>query len=91
MAGGESTTFHLPAYYRDEIEMVRLSQPVGKHSVISVASGPSDASGVVTFTVKDATLESVTYTAVDASDGITIAQTVTIARRRRRAGVRCGR
>jgi acyl dehydratase len=23
MAGGESTTFHLPAYHRDEIEMVR--------------------------------------------------------------------
>lgn len=24
MAGGESTTFHLPAYHRDEIEMVRV-------------------------------------------------------------------
>ncbi len=23
MAGGESTTFHLPAYHRDEVEMVR--------------------------------------------------------------------
>jgi len=23
MAGGESTTFHLPAYHRDEIEMIR--------------------------------------------------------------------
>ena len=24
MAGGESTTFHLPAYHRDEVEMVRV-------------------------------------------------------------------
>ncbi|MBJ7336094.1 MaoC family dehydratase N-terminal domain-containing protein [Mycolicibacterium sp.] len=24
MAGGESTTFHLPAYHRDEIDMVRI-------------------------------------------------------------------
>ncbi len=31
MAGGESTTFHLPAYHRDEIEMVRtLSSIVEK-------------------------------------------------------------
>lgn len=28
MAGGESTTFHLPAYHRDEIEMVRTISSV---------------------------------------------------------------
>jgi len=28
MAGGESTTFHLPAYHRDEIEMVRTISAV---------------------------------------------------------------
>ncbi|MCV7017963.1 MaoC family dehydratase N-terminal domain-containing protein [Mycolicibacterium aichiense] len=28
MAGGESTTFHLPAYHRDEIEMVRTIESV---------------------------------------------------------------
>ncbi len=32
MAGGESTTFHLPAYHRDEIEMVRtIESIVEKH------------------------------------------------------------
>jgi acyl dehydratase len=28
MAGGESTTFHLPAYHRDEIDMVRTIESV---------------------------------------------------------------
>ena len=28
MAGGESTTFHLPAYHRDEIEMVRTVESI---------------------------------------------------------------
>ncbi len=28
MAGGESTTFHLPAYHRDEIEMVRTIESI---------------------------------------------------------------
>ena len=32
MAGGESTTFHLPAYHRDEIDMVRtIESIVEKH------------------------------------------------------------
>jgi acyl dehydratase len=32
MAGGESTTFHLPAYHRDEVEMVRtIASIVEKH------------------------------------------------------------
>ena len=28
MAGGESTTFHLPSYHRDEIEMVRVIESI---------------------------------------------------------------
>ena len=28
MAGGECTTFHLPAYHRDEIEMVRTIESI---------------------------------------------------------------
>ncbi|OBK25957.1 acyl dehydratase [Mycobacterium asiaticum] len=28
MAGGENTTFHLPAYHRDEIEMVRTVESI---------------------------------------------------------------
>ena len=28
MAGGESTTFHLPAYHRDEIEMARTVESI---------------------------------------------------------------
>src|SRR5207237_184795 len=46
---------------------VALSQGAGS-SAISAASGPSNASGVVTFTVKDAKAEDVTYTAKDTTD-----------------------
>jgi len=47
-------------------------------STISAASGPSNASGVVTFTVKDSVAEAVTYTAKDTTDNITLAQTATV-------------
>lgn len=47
-------------------------------STISAASGASDASGVVTFTVRDSVAEAVTYTARDTTDGITITQTATV-------------
>ncbi len=47
-------------------------------SVISAASGPSNASGVVTFTVKDSTAESVTYTASDTTDSVTITASATV-------------
>lgn len=30
MAGGENTTFHLPAYHRDEIEMVRTIESIAE-------------------------------------------------------------
>lgn len=46
----------------------------GGSSVISAPSGPSNSSGVVTFTVKDANAETVLYTAVDTTDGVTITQ-----------------
>ncbi len=48
-------------------------------STISAASGASNASGVVTFTVKDTVVESVTYTAKDTTDNITITQTAAVA------------
>ena len=56
---------------------VTLSQGTGS-STISAASGASNASGVVTFTVKDTKAETVTYTAKDATDNITITQTAAV-------------
>jgi hypothetical protein len=43
-------------------------------STISAASGPSNASGVVTFTAKSAVAQRMQYTATDATDGIVITQ-----------------
>lgn len=50
----------------------------GGSSAISAASGLSNPSGVVTFTVKDSSAESVTYTARDSTDAIVIAQTASV-------------
>ncbi|CDR33314.1 beta strand repeat-containing protein [Criblamydia sequanensis] len=50
----------------------------GGSSVISAPSGPSDASGQVTFTVTDTVIEDVTYTATDETNGIVIVQTATV-------------
>ena len=47
-------------------------------STISAASGASNASGVVTFTVKDTKAETVTYTAKDTTDSVTITETATV-------------
>ena len=47
-------------------------------STISAASGPSDVSGVVTFTVSDTVAETTTYTATDSTDGIAITQTASV-------------
>src|SRR5581483_2703300 len=52
-------------------------QANGGSSAISAASGPTSASGVVTFAVSDSVAESVVYTATDATDGVTITQTAT--------------
>src|SRR2546422_9393216 len=57
---------------------VTLAQGTGS-STISAASGASNASGVVTFTVKDTKAEAVTYTARDTTDSVTITQTATVA------------
>src|SRR5205085_671523 len=42
------------------------------HSTITPASGSSDAGGVVTFTVKNTLTETITYTATDTTDSLTI-------------------
>lgn len=47
-------------------------------SVISAPSGPSDASGQVTFTVTDTVIEDVTYTATDETNSVIIIQTATV-------------
>ncbi len=57
---------------------VTLTQSSGASSAISPASGVSDSSGMVTFTVTDAVPETVTYTAADTTDGITLPQTATV-------------
>jgi YVTN family beta-propeller protein len=57
---------------------VSLSQPSGKQSVISAPSVSSNASGIVSFTVKDATAETVTYAATDTTDGVSLSQTASV-------------
>jgi hypothetical protein len=48
-------------------------------SLISPASGTSDSSGVVTFTVQDSTADGpIVYTAKDTTDGITLTNTATV-------------
>jgi len=47
-------------------------------STISAASGSSSATGVVTFTVKDSTAQSVIYTGKDTTDSVTVTQTATV-------------
>jgi hypothetical protein len=58
---------------------VTLSASAGSHAVISPSSGvTSSAQGLVTFAVSDATVEDVTFTATDATDGITLTQTASV-------------
>src|SRR5205814_6144487 len=47
-------------------------------STVSAASGASNASGVVTFTVKSTMAETVTYPATDTTDTITSTQTAAV-------------
>lgn len=56
---------------------VSLSQGSGS-SIISPPSGPSDVSGLVTFTVTNTTAESVTYTATDTTSGVMILQVANV-------------
>ncbi len=47
-------------------------------SIITTVSGTTDVNGQATFTVKDSTAETVTYTAHDTTDGINITQTASV-------------
>lgn len=57
---------------------VSLTANLGS-STISVASGVSSASGVVIFTVKDAVVETIIYTAKDTTDSVVITNTAQVA------------
>src|SRR5205823_3661256 len=57
---------------------VTLAHGAG-NSTISAASGPSNAGGLVTFTVTDTTSENVTYTATDSTDATALSQTAQVA------------
>ena len=56
---------------------VSLSQGTGS-STISAPTGPSNASGLVTFNVNSTKAETVTYTAADTTDSIGITQTAAV-------------
>ena len=58
---------------------VTLVSSRGATDTISAASGPSDVSGVVTFTVKSTTAGSATLTASDTTDSVTLGQTASVA------------
>ncbi|MHB8728390.1 MAG: DUF6701 domain-containing protein [Sulfuricaulis sp.] len=47
-------------------------------SIITTVNGTTDINGQATFTVKDSVAETVTYTARDSTDGITITQTASV-------------
>jgi subtilisin family serine protease len=55
-----------------------ILSPSSGASIISAASGPSDASGQVTFTVHDSIAELVAYAATDTTSGVPIAQTASV-------------
>jgi hypothetical protein len=81
LANGSSTST-ITVTLRDALnfsvsgQTVTLSQNVGGSSSISAASGTSDVNGIVTFTVKDSTVQNVTYTA--SSGGVTVTQTASV-------------
>jgi len=58
-------------------KVVTLSAGSGS-STTTTLSGTTDANGQATFSVKDSVAESVTYTARDVTDNITITQTATV-------------
>jgi Flp pilus assembly pilin Flp len=55
-----------------------VSLSAGSGSSTISAGGTTNASGQVTFTVKDDTAQAVTYTAKDTTDNITLTQTATV-------------
>ena len=57
---------------------VMLSSSRGALDTISAASGASDASGVVTFTVRSSTFGASTFTASDSSDALVLTQAASV-------------
>ena len=57
---------------------VTLASDRGATDTISAASGASNASGVVTFTVKSSTMGTANFTAADTTDTVTITETVPV-------------
>jgi subtilase family serine protease len=58
---------------------VTLTASAGSHATLSAASGPSSVdNATVLFTVKDSTIEDVTFTATDTTDGVPIQQTAIV-------------
>ena len=58
---------------------ITLVPSAGSHVAISSASGASDVdSGAVLFGITDSTVENVTFTATDVTDGVTLSETTTI-------------
>jgi hypothetical protein len=54
-------------------KVVSLTPNAGSHAVVSAPSGPSGGTdGALTFTITDATPETVTFTVADSTDGITL-------------------
>ncbi len=58
---------------------VTLTSSRGMTDTISAASGPSSASGVVTFTVTSLAAGAPSFTAVDSTDGVTLARAAQVA------------
>ncbi len=58
---------------------VTLTASAGAHAVVSPSSGEqTDAAGKATFTVTDLTAETVTFSAVDTTDTLTLTNTATV-------------
>ncbi len=58
---------------------VSLAASAGSHATLSAASGPSSVdNATVLFTAKDSTIEDVTFTATDTTDGVPIQTTATV-------------
>ena len=65
-------------YQTFDLGTVTLAAGSGS-STITTVPGTTNASGQATFTVKDTVAQSVTYTATDTSDSVTVTQTASVA------------
>jgi hypothetical protein len=57
---------------------VTLGQGSGKSTIIAVNNGLTDSSGTATFTVTDTFAETITYTATDETDSVTMTRTAAV-------------